>query len=464
VKIPTVRTMLGIVVSRADSASVHIGEHLRDLAEWERHEDPTRADAAGGGTVYRTDGASLREFDDLHLHLDRPAGAFDDPALVAFASRHSGETGPLLTAHHTGNFGPADHGGAADELATACPNAHARVLDALEEHAPEGYDVGMECTHHGPSAVGAPSLFVEVGSSRAEWENPDAARAVARAILELRGVAPHRESGGDDRTRRHLVGFGGGHYAPRFERVTRETGWAVGHVAADWGLAAMGDLSTPGNEAVLEAAFERSRAAYALVDGDRAVERAVERLGYRPVSETWVRETDGVALPFVRAAEDAVATVDEGLRFGEPAARIDPPAAESFAVASLPGELLEEARGIDREATYDALARTALAFGTDQGGTRPTGPAVLADAADRAAVLDGLLDVLRERYDAVERDGRVAVARERAFDPERARTLGVPEGPAFGKLAAGEPVEVGGETVPPEVVRTERERTFPLEE
>jgi len=454
--------MLGVVVSRADDASVHIGEHLLDLADWDRLADTARPDADGGATVYRTDGAVLREFDGLHLHMERPADAFGDVDLLVFASKHAGETGPLLTAHHTGNLGPADHGGDPNDLARACPNAQARVLDALDEHAPEGYDVGMECTHHGPTDVGAPSMFVEVGSGQREWDDPDAARAVARAILELRGVAPDRDpedGAGDDSRRRHLVGIGGGHYAPRFERVVRETDWAVGHVAADWGLAALGDLGAPGSRDVLDAAFAESRAAYALVDGDRpAVEDAVADLGYRAVGETWVRETDGVSLGLVRAVESAVATVGEGLRFGERAAGYE----DEFAVVDLPAELLEEARGIDREATRRALGREALAFGTDQGGTRVTGPAVLADPGDREAVVDSLLAVLRERYDSVERADGEAVARERAFDPERARTLGVPEGPKFGRLAAGRPVEVDGEEIPPEVVTAERERRFPL--
>ncbi|MEF8900127.1 MAG: D-aminoacyl-tRNA deacylase [Halovenus sp.] len=459
--------MLGIVVSRPDSASVHIGEKLRSVADWETHEDDTLPDSAGGGTVYRTDGATIREFDRRHLDMDRPAAAFDDPSLLVFASRHAGETGQLLTAHYTGNFGPAEYGGEPDELARACPNAHARALEALATYAPEGYDVGMECTHHGPSAVGAPSMFVEVGSAEPQWDDPEAARAVARAILELRGTAPDRPVEGgetaDDAARKHLVGVGGGHYAPRFERIVRETEWAVGHVAADWGLDALGDLSRPASERVLRAAFEESRAAYALVEDAPEAREAVEALGFRAVGETWVRETAGVPLPFVRAAEAEVGTVADGLRFGEPATALED-TDWTYTVASLPAALLEEVRGIDRDTTRRTLREAALAFGTDQGGTRVTGPAVLADPADRERILGAFCDILGERYDTVEREAGAIVAREQRFDPELARTLGVPEGPKFGRLADGQPVEVDGETIPPDAVRTERERRLPLEE
>jgi D-aminoacyl-tRNA deacylase len=466
--------MLGVVVSRADAASVRIGERMRDLVAFDSTRDESRPDAAGGGAVFRADGVTIREFEALHLDLERPADAFADLDLLMFASRHAGETGPLLTAHHTGNVGPADHGGEPNELARACPNAHRRVLVALDEYAPDGYDVGMECTHHGPSEVGAPSMFVEIGSGPAQWDDPDAARAAARAILDLRGVAadrPVERGGGADADRRHLLGVGGGHYAPRFERIVRETDWAVGHVLADWGLQTLGDRSSPESRALLSEALDESRAAYALVEGDgdsRELAATVEAAGARVVGETWVRETDGVALPLVRRVEADVAAVDEGLRFGDRAAGYD----GDFVVASLPGELLAEARGIDRETVRALVDRETLAFGTDQSGTRVTGPAVLREDGERERLVAGLIDVLRERYDEVERidrdgdgdesGGPAVFARETAFAPEKAATLGVPEGPKFGRLAAGEPVEVDGETIPPEAVSEERERRFPL--
>jgi len=109
--------VIGIVVSRADSASEHIGERLLAIGDWTRHEDTERSDADGGGTYYRTEGFELREFDDLHIDLSNPAAAFggsdgdDLPAFLVFVSRHSGETGRLLTAHVTGNFGPAEYAG-----------------------------------------------------------------------------------------------------------------------------------------------------------------------------------------------------------------------------------------------------------------------------------------------------------------------------------------------------------------
>jgi len=77
-------------------------------------------------------------------------------------------------------------------------------------------------------------------------------------------------------------------------------------------------------------------------------------------------------------------------------------------------------------------------------------------------LLDALLEVLAERYETIDREGETAIAASETFDPERARTLGISEGPAFGRLAAGEPVEVDGERIPPEAVHERRKRRFPL--
>ncbi|WP_255150803.1 D-aminoacyl-tRNA deacylase [Halorarius halobius] len=439
--------MLAVVVSRADRASEHIGEQLLALDQWTERTDADRSDAEGGGTYYTTDGIELRTFEELHLHLDDTAAAFSDPDLLFFASRHSGDTGALLTAHATGNFGPAEFGGTDGDLARAAPNALADLLVAFDRHAPDEYGVGMECTHHGPSEVGCPSLFVELGSSDEQWDDSAGAEAVARAVLDVRDAAPDRE--------RQLVGFGGGHYVPRFERVVRETDWAVGHVAADWGLDDMGH-PREATETV-EQAFEQSAAEVALVDGDHPVLReVVADLGYRVVSETWVRETSAVPLDTVERAEAALCPVDDGLRFGAPAAGHD----GEFAVVELPAELTEEATNVDPDAARAAVADRAVAFETVENGTRPRGRAALA-AASRDDLVCALADVLREGYDEVTVAEDRVVAREEAFDPAKAKTLGIEEGPAFGKLAAGESVEVRGREIDPERVRTAREVEFP---
>jgi D-aminoacyl-tRNA deacylase len=426
--------VIGIVASRADSASVHIAEHLLDLGEFERVDDD----------AHRSGEFELRFFEDLHLDLDGVASAFTDLEFLVFVSRHAGDTGPLLTAHFTGNFGAAKHGGADRELAATCPNAHSRVVAALAEYAPDGYDVGTECTHHGPTGVGAPSMFVELGSDEAEWEDPGGARAVAKAVLDLEGV----ESG----TERTLAAFGGGHYAPRSTRIVRETDWAVGHVAADWCLEDLGDPDE--HRDVLEQAFAKSGATRAVIDGEKQdLEAAIADLGYDVVSETWVREVSDVPLSLAESLGEDLRSVDDGLRFGAPAT-VAPDDAD-YVLVDLPAKLVDAALAIDERATVDAALTTALAAETAENGNRLGARAAFFDADAYETFVTRLTAVLDDDYD-VTREGDRITARRAAFDPQAAADRGVPEGPAFGRLANGEPVEVDGETVhPADVSRTE---------
>ncbi|THE66653.1 hypothetical protein D8Y22_00525 [Salinadaptatus halalkaliphilus] len=443
-------TDLAIVESRADRASVHICDQLRGLLEWTIREDSDRADGDGGGTYYRTDGIELRTFEELHLELEYPAEAFDcDPELLVFASRHSGETGALLTAHHTGNFGPAEFGGEDYALAEAAPNALARLLAAFEAYAPDGYDVGLECTHHGPTDVGCPSLFAELGSDDEQWDDPAGAEAVARAILELRDVSPDRE--------RTVVGFGGNHYAPRFERIVRDTSWSVGHVAADWALEAMGHPDP--HRDVLERAFDASGADVAVIDGEWPVlEETLAEMEYRVVSETWLRETDDRPLELVEVVESALGPIADGTRFGD---RAD----GSITVRDLPNALLETAQGVDPDRVRKIITTDTVAFETTNGGSRVGTRAAFPEddlEASRRSIVDSLATVLEESYDSVTVAEGVVVAEETAFDPALARDAGVPDGPKFGTLADGDPVTVDGETIDPDRVHTRRTHRFPI--
>ena len=437
--------MIGIVVSRADSASERIGDALLDLHDWSERTDTSTDPADGGGTVYYTDAFELRMFDTIHLELSNVAEVFEDPSMVVFVSRHAGDTGPLLTTHIPGNIGSAEFGGSPGELPEAATGAMKQIYTALRIHAPSGFDVGFECTHHGPSRVGAPCLFVEVGSGPREWDNEDAAQAVARAVLSLSGVHPF-----SDRT---VVGFGGGHYAPRFERILRETGWGVGHVAADWSLDEVDDLS------IIEAVFTRSHADVALIDGDHpAVIEQIRNRGHRIVSETWLREVDDVPFDLVDRVETVLGPIDDGTRIGD-RRHVDPTAITS---CELPSDLVDTLNGNDPARAIEVIRNESVGYRTRDNGNRITGDLVIPDGTSLETVITALIPVLRPHFDAVELTDDALVLTRRAFDPSAAASLGVPEGPLFGRLAAGESVDIDGTRVNPADVTRIQKQDIPL--
>jgi D-aminoacyl-tRNA deacylase len=83
------------------------------------------------------------------------------------------------------------------------------------------YAVTLEATHHGPTELGVPTLFVEVGSTEREWADPAAGAVAAEGIW----AAATRPADG-----KVAVGFGGGHYCNKHCSALREGGYAFSHI------------------------------------------------------------------------------------------------------------------------------------------------------------------------------------------------------------------------------------------
>lgn len=438
--------MIGIVISRQDAASTLIGDHLREVESWEERSDTSRPEAEGGGLYYTLPGFSLREFDALHIDLLHVERAFDEVDLIVFPSRHAGDTGKLLTTHFTGNIGSADYGGEANAVSVAAPSVLTQVYRFLSENAPSRYDVGIEATHHGPLVTQVPSLFVEIGSSESEWNDPLPAETIASAILEL-----PTDGFGTDRV---IVGFGGGHYAPRFDRILSETDWSLGHIVADWSLNQLSSFES----GIISQLFERSNTTLALIDGNRPeLKSYLDSQGYRVVSETWIRETTGVPLTMVSELESALGPIDDGLRFGA-----DCGYRESYEIYCFATELVAKATSLDPEKTRSVFYEHAIGFLTEENGNLVTGEVAVTTEGKVYDILDGIIEVFMTEFESVERSTDAIYVTDREFRPDLAKKHGVPEGPAFGRLAAGDPVEVNGSMVTPDMVFRDYTETFPL--
>jgi D-aminoacyl-tRNA deacylase len=177
------------------------------------------------------------------------------------------------------------------------------------------------------------------------------------------------------------------------------------------------------------------------------------------VGESWLRETTDVPLALVERLEAELTTVDDGLRFGTVASAVDPTA--TLEVVEPAADLLADVNGIDAQGVERAVSEHAVAFETVESGNRVEGAVVVADRGAWDRIESTLVDLLRERFDDVSVTADEIVVTERAFDPARARELGVEPGPAFGRLSAGEAVVVDGVEVQPEAVHESRTRRYP---
>ncbi len=211
-----------IVASKRDTAAQNI------VLELVRMKGFQRASVAPGDLLQKGDVyLKLVESDGIYTDNLGVDAKFD---AVIFASRHRSESGePALTVHWTGNStGQADFGGKPKSLSFADPPRLRAALLALDEEREAlklNYVVTLEATHHGPTELGVPTLFVEVGSTEKEWNDSQAAAAASEAIWKA-ATAP--ASG------KAAVGFGGGHYCNKHCIATRKDGFAFGHILSKY--------------------------------------------------------------------------------------------------------------------------------------------------------------------------------------------------------------------------------------
>lgn len=184
-------------------------------------------------------------FKDNHIYLgltDSPLIHLDDLMLqssnlkvdlLIFASRHRSEAGkPAFLTHSTGNWNDeAKYGGNPKEISSTSAILLKSALNNLIAQNRikniEGFKVDMEVTHHGPTILEKPLIFMELGSSEEEWEIEDAAKVVAHAILNTcYDYAVMMEK----KPPKIGIGFGGTHYAPQFRKLVTNSNVAISFI------------------------------------------------------------------------------------------------------------------------------------------------------------------------------------------------------------------------------------------
>ncbi|MCX9085356.1 MAG: D-tyrosyl-tRNA(Tyr) deacylase [Candidatus Methanoperedens sp.] len=241
-------TKLTIVCSVQDIASQNIKNSLLSLRKWTAQ--VTEQELA----VFEYNNFRILEITGPLINqdgLDKKISDLGYPAsLIIFASKHrSKDMRAILTVHSTGNVNEARFGGTPKKLSRAAPNAVRSLLRSLKTLLGNNeYEITLECTHHGPSDIDVPSVFIEIGSNEAQWLDEAAGHIVANAILHLK----------DDGSP-VAVGFGGTHYAPRQTSLILSTDVTFGHIFPTHALDDI-DIS------MIHQAFERSGADFVYLD------------------------------------------------------------------------------------------------------------------------------------------------------------------------------------------------------
>ena len=142
-----------------------------------------------------------------------------------FLSKHAAKSGELaLTCHSTGNFSIAKFGGNDNQVAIPKPDFQKVYLQTLKKNQSKfsDFQITIEATHHGPTALSKPSIFVEIGTTEKQWTDESLCGSVASLVHQVMSQ-PIKE---------HPVAicFGGTHYPSKFTDELLNGKFALGTV------------------------------------------------------------------------------------------------------------------------------------------------------------------------------------------------------------------------------------------
>jgi len=225
------KTLILLVTSKRDPASMNITKQLLENYPFETCKENFK-----GAQVYTfkksEQNVKLVVLNEELVYAQDITDFSPVLELTIFLSRHSSEKGiPTLSVHTPGNFGKADLGGLPKKLSIAPANAMRTALKTMAKLVKENilaYKVSYECTHHGPS-LDKPAMFVELGSTPKQWEDTEAAKVIAHAVMETVKNFGKREA-------QTVIGIGGPHYNEKFTKIALESNIAFGHIIPKYAI------------------------------------------------------------------------------------------------------------------------------------------------------------------------------------------------------------------------------------
>ncbi len=262
-----------IAVNCDDIASTNQAKYLLELIAWEQQDD------VESNACYSADNVRLWFLPNRILwedHLDqrwqRATGEIVKE--VIFPSRHSAKSGkpcltlhPIGVPHHPLNETPP-FGGRSGFAPPPNPRIASwwRLLHQKwsNQSIPE-FSLSLEVTHHGP-ILNVPSLFIEVGSTESYWPHEDAAKFLAKVMIDglgLRGKSSIGAWNSDHHGEFVLITIGGGHYAPKANKLALLPNVWLGHMLANHSLP-FGTQEEPSQlwKQSIDAAIQSTRVAY----------------------------------------------------------------------------------------------------------------------------------------------------------------------------------------------------------
>ena len=142
-----------------------------------------------------------------------------------FLSKHAAESGVLaLTCHSTGNFSEAKFGGNDRQVAIPHPDLQKKYLQTLKKNESQfsEFQITIEATHHGPTALKKPAIFIEIGTTEKQWTDENLCQKVAKLVHDVMSNELPKNP--------VAICFGGTHYPVKFTNELLDGKHALGTV------------------------------------------------------------------------------------------------------------------------------------------------------------------------------------------------------------------------------------------
>ncbi len=208
-----------IVTSKKDPASITIKEALLsnyEFREYKKHNN---------NKSYLFKDIRIIQIDTDLLYTEKYEQELEAELFIMASCHKSKSNYPSLLIHTSGNWTKENKfGGQKEKVCIANPNFIKNGLINLKKQKKElklEYDVSLEVTHHGPTDIDIPSTFIELGSTKEEWTDKTAAKAIAYAIIN---------SLENEKTYEPVIGVGGNHYANKFNKLLFNTKYSISHI------------------------------------------------------------------------------------------------------------------------------------------------------------------------------------------------------------------------------------------
>ena len=419
---------VALINSRQDMAGVNIRHHI----EQRLTHDPSY----GNGERDRT--YEFIEVEERLIHAEHIDARIDADLLIFLSRHYSVNPVPVLTVHVTGNFGTADVGGTPRTLAPAAPVMMQATLRELRKHCPEGYRVSYEVTHHGPTGLIHPSFFVEIGSTGKEWTDQVAARAVAESVLS---ASPAHSV--------PLIGFGGNHYATRETEIALTSRGAFGHIAHTREIAMLDDE-------MIRAMMEKSGAVAAYIDRKaldtndlNTLSDMLNRLSITRLSESEIVAMGHLPWETYRAVREMAEQVAVGVRCYPH----DLEGEGTLCMVQVNPDLLNETVKADEPFLIKSLDKMPVVhLSTRDNRLLPEFITFEKHSSQIINDLNTLCVKIIRNKEITATEKETLIIRKVRFDPHKARELGVPAGPSYKNLVAGQKVVIDGRVITPDMV------------